>query len=179
MTEITQLAENSTLKEMLEKIQELVTSVNSVQEVTQKTEELVEFGTTVLAENLNSKIWCFTNTTILSKHPQVTENDTVLVISIGGSFDFWSVVARDSRIPVGAETLNVYDPDLIAVKLSYGYLSSSDIRMNDEDFERKLKECMGVASSGSGTYDFDTLIEGLAVSLSSLMLTDTRLEVSK
>lgn len=176
MASITQLDNDSTLREMLSKIQELVTAVNSTQESAEKSEKLVEFGTTVLAENLNNKIWSFTDTEKLVKNSQVVENDTALIVSIGGSFDFWKVVSRNSRIPIGTETLEVYNPALIAVKLSYGYLSSSDIRMNEEDFEKQLEESMGVKSSGSGTYDFDSLLQGLAVSLSSLMITDEGLE---
>lgn len=178
MANIEQLPDNCTAFEMVEKIQELISVYNSDQTDTEGIRDIVEFGTNVLAETLNCKIWCFSSNSEMIGNTKLVVNDIVLVIQMGGEFNFWKILPRgSSEIPKGATTLDVSNPILVAVKMSYGYLASSQIQMSDSEFEKKLNEVMGVQPTGTSSYDFDSIIKGLAVQVSNVMITDEELEV--
>lgn len=158
MATIEQITNSSSMSELVLKVIELVDAYNMEQQKTTETNELVKFGSDVLAEILNNKIWCFHSISEFSTNGQLLVGDTVLLL--GETFSFWKIIYRSESSEENT-TIDVNNPELVAIKSSEGYVTESHLSISDEDFQTRLREVMGIDTSTDGSYNTTTLLSQL------------------
>lgn len=120
------LSKNPSLKELITKVNEIISTFNgSLPETNddlKEVKELVSFGSDVLAGKLNAKLWYFKTKELMAASTELCEGDSCFVLANGattgnGTFEYWYVHKTTDVSDIIDSYVNLANPDLVAVKL--------------------------------------------------------------